>query len=544
MVIEKKLFISYSWNNYNEVEKIDKDFESIGIVLTRDIRDVGDYKSIKTFMKKIKTTDYALMIISDSYLKSKNCMYEVLELLKEDDYKDKILPILLDDCNNISTIEGKTLYIKFWEDEYKKNKELIESVNFQNSVELINDLNIIENISRNISHFLSVITDMKHSSLSKLKEENYKPILDYIGFDENSIEAKLLKIRLINNVEEQDLAIKNLQEKYSNNPKFFFFRGKFEYEHRKNYIKAITYYTKAIKLNSNDYMAYNNRGVAKSSLGQREEAILDFTEVIKLNSDDFMGYYNRGHAKADLSLHEEAILDFTDAIRLNPDDFRVYENRGSSQLALGRYEEAILDFTDTINLKPDNYTAYHNRGAAKDELRKYEEAILDYTEAIKIDPDFYVAYHNRGVAKAKLGQQKEAILDYIEAINLNPDFLMSYVKRGELNFILGRYEEAIFDYTEAIRLNQDDFWFYNNRGRINFILKRYEEAIPDFMEVINLNPNAFWAYYDLGILKSRLGKIEEAILDLKQAANGFLNQNQFKQHQDCLKLIDDLNGKL
>lgn len=45
-------------------------------------------------MKTIRDMDYAILIITENYLKSFNCMYEVMELMKEKDYHNKIFPVL------------------------------------------------------------------------------------------------------------------------------------------------------------------------------------------------------------------------------------------------------------------------------------------------------------------------------------------------------------------------------------------------------------------------------------------------------------------
>ena len=47
--------------------------------------------------------------------------------------------------------------------------------------------------------------------------------------------------------------------------------------------EAIKDFSKAIKLNPNYALAYNNRGIAKDNLGLYEEAIKDYDKAIKLN---------------------------------------------------------------------------------------------------------------------------------------------------------------------------------------------------------------------------------------------------------------------
>jgi hypothetical protein len=91
------IFISYSSKNKLIANEIDNDFKRIGIRLTRDERDLKDYEIISQFMKRVRECDYILMIISDAYLKSRNCMYEMLEFKKEKGYEKRVLPILLKD---------------------------------------------------------------------------------------------------------------------------------------------------------------------------------------------------------------------------------------------------------------------------------------------------------------------------------------------------------------------------------------------------------------------------------------------------------------
>lgn len=54
--------------------------------ISRDIRDVEYHESFKRFMQSIEKHDYVITIISDNYLKSRNCMFEMLEVVKDSDF--------------------------------------------------------------------------------------------------------------------------------------------------------------------------------------------------------------------------------------------------------------------------------------------------------------------------------------------------------------------------------------------------------------------------------------------------------------------------
>lgn len=82
-----EVFLSYSSDDENIANTISNMFHSIkhhGIELIRDKDRLSFMQDIKKFMQSIRDVDYALLIISDSYLKSNNCMYEITELVKEE----------------------------------------------------------------------------------------------------------------------------------------------------------------------------------------------------------------------------------------------------------------------------------------------------------------------------------------------------------------------------------------------------------------------------------------------------------------------------
>ena len=63
--------------------------------ISRDIRDVAYKDSFRSFMESIREHEYVIMLISDRYIKSVNCMHEVTEVLKDSRFKEKLLFIIL-----------------------------------------------------------------------------------------------------------------------------------------------------------------------------------------------------------------------------------------------------------------------------------------------------------------------------------------------------------------------------------------------------------------------------------------------------------------
>ncbi len=212
-----------------------------------------------------------------------------------------------------------------------------------------------------------------------------------------------------------------------------FYRGNANADSGK-YKEAITNYDKAIELNPQRAIAYNNRGIANFNLDKHEEAITDYTKAIELNPQYAIAYRNRGIAKLHSGKNEEAIEDYDKAIEFNPKHAKAYNNRGNAKLHSGKNEEAIEDYNKAIELNPQFADTYYNRGNAKLALHKYKEAIKDYSKAIDLNPKHAIAYCNRGIAKSALGKP-EAIEDYDKAKTL-------YAEAGNMEMI-EKCEEVI-----------------------------------------------------------------------------------------------------
>ena len=126
--------------------------------IKRDTKEIGAWESITTFMKSIRTQDFAILVISDNYLKSVACMYEVIQLMKEDDWLSKTMIMLADDINIFGTKE-QLVYIKYWNDEYNNVSELIKSLPPETVSSQSEELKKISRIKDEIGLFLHIISD-------------------------------------------------------------------------------------------------------------------------------------------------------------------------------------------------------------------------------------------------------------------------------------------------------------------------------------------------------------------------------------------------
>jgi len=178
----KQIFLSYSWADREIVEKIDKDFQGFGIRLIRDAREVSYATSIHKFMKGVRTADFVLMLISDAYLKSPYCLYEVLEFIKDTTFRDRLLPLIIGDFSLLSP-RNQLDYVKYWADEYQDFKERMVGIDAIQGIGLAEHLRMLLNISTTVGEFLTSLADMLAFRVGDLNTDAYTNVFRRIGLN-------------------------------------------------------------------------------------------------------------------------------------------------------------------------------------------------------------------------------------------------------------------------------------------------------------------------------------------------------------------------
>jgi tetratricopeptide (TPR) repeat protein len=132
--------------------------------------------------------------------------------------------------------------------------------------------------------------------------------------------------------------------------------------------------------------AFDARGALALDKGAFDSAISDFTAAIALKSDDAVAYTKRGWAydkKGELAL---AIADFGQAIEIDPAAGDAYYGRGRAYLAKRDYKQAIADSTKAASLKPSFAMAYVTRAYAYASSGEMKKAMGDAKKACKASP--------------------------------------------------------------------------------------------------------------------------------------------------------------
>lgn len=182
----KHIFISYQWHHKLAANKLYEFLKAKGYVPSMDDHQLSYKDSISTFMESIRASDFAVLIISDEYLKSENCMMEVLHVLKERNSQQKILPIRHEDVRIFKTAD-RIKYVEFWQTQVRERERVLEGIEATNAIEEIKKLRIAKQIYQDIGDFLSAIADMITNTIEEQEKTSYQSIMTFIDGNNKAV---------------------------------------------------------------------------------------------------------------------------------------------------------------------------------------------------------------------------------------------------------------------------------------------------------------------------------------------------------------------
>jgi hypothetical protein len=162
MDYDNEVFVSYAWGGESEstVDELEQAFVRRGIRIVRDKKDLGYKGSIETFEQRIGRGRCVVLVISDKYLRSEHCMYELMKVAENRALVERIFPIVLKDAC-ISRSIDRVSYIKYWKAKVEELEQSIKELNELTDMEnILADLNKYARIRREFDKLVDLLSDM------------------------------------------------------------------------------------------------------------------------------------------------------------------------------------------------------------------------------------------------------------------------------------------------------------------------------------------------------------------------------------------------
>jgi hypothetical protein len=177
-----EILVSYARGGESEhmVDELEQAFVSHGIHIVRDIKELGYKGSLEAFKRRIGRGQCIILVISDGYLRSENCMYELVEVHKNKHLRERIFPIVLAEAQIYKPI-GRLNYIKHWDKQIEELNHAIKDVEIVSNLSGITaDLDKYTIIRASFDHLTDLLSDMYTLTSESHQANGFSTLIDAV----------------------------------------------------------------------------------------------------------------------------------------------------------------------------------------------------------------------------------------------------------------------------------------------------------------------------------------------------------------------------
>lgn len=411
----KDIGISYVSQNLEKVDLLDDQMFSLGIQLRRYDTCLKPNDDIFAFMESMKTLDHVFIILSDAYLKSPFCFFELANLLS---VPEKIILIYLETDNQIQhLLEDAQGY---WNAYREKTVPWLEE-----QLKKIDSVDIFQKLSYQLQHRYILFDNI-------FNMQGKKELLEILQHTPEYYINELKEILNIDNFYQRELAFADYLGHASANEIFNHYKA-LSYESQK-YIEGAEFFLRqAISINPS-YIApyiklfdlsfkYPDKISIESSLISQIERIPNLTPLDKALVYKVKGMLLFDQAKLALDgenrirLLHRALEQFQRADEINPgNDATVFNNMGQISEQLGNFPAALDYYIKAVEKSPEYFIAFNNLALFYDKyLGKISEARQIYEYCLTINPDYVIAQSNYALLMEKI-DIRQAVEQYFQIL--------------------------------------------------------------------------------------------------------------------------------
>ena len=157
-------------------------------------------------------------------------------------------------------------------------------------------------------------------------------------------------------------------------------------------------YAESASISSSPAVDLIKSGEEKHSQGKLEEALKYFDQAIKVDSNNWIAYHDKGTTLSDMSMYKDSIRFLELAVKLSKGrEVLPFVNLSRAYAGIQNWERSYEMATEAIKLDPNRGTSYSNRGTAlleigrrkntNEKIKYFEQAKSDYELALRLNPN-------------------------------------------------------------------------------------------------------------------------------------------------------------
>jgi len=294
------------------------------------------------------------------------------------------------------------------------------------------------------------------------------------------------------------------------------------YEQLEDYVNAVHFYEKVIKLDSSNDYYFAHKGYCLKKEKKYSEAEEAFKAAINLNPQNIYAITFLADCYEEINNNEEALSVLNKGIEDNPTQppnttsrFWLFRQKADILFDQDNNFDAIDFYKIAIEIE-ENAWCYNKLGMCYLNIENFDEALLNFEKAIEKDErlnDAYVNY-NMGECHRRSGRYSKSLEFYKSSINHNNENVLShaYDSMGISYLNLREFKKSV----ESLKKADQTKWTFQNLGKAFFGLEDYESALKEFDKVVEEDAGYKWGYQERGKTHEKIGNDQLAIKDFEK----------------------------
>jgi len=164
-----EVFLSYAWGDEEELRTkaatgLYRALAEHGFQPVRDRDQIRPGESISAFIRRLTRADLVVAVISDKYLRSYYCMYEIYRLWQRfqgnrDELARHVVPIVLPEVQ-VGSLKARAPYLTYWNEQKEEHDALRRKLDLSLSAEDWDEIRLVHEFSHHVAQILGFLNDV------------------------------------------------------------------------------------------------------------------------------------------------------------------------------------------------------------------------------------------------------------------------------------------------------------------------------------------------------------------------------------------------
>ena len=262
------------------------------------------------------------------------------------------------------------------------------------------------------------------------------------------------------------------------------------YHHqKKNYTEAKKLYKYLLRMNSGNFDALMLLGFLHAEIGETEEAISFLSKAAKINDQSEPLCFNLAIAYMSMGQHQSAERFFRRVLVINPQNLKAIQELAAIESRKNNLDAAVRYYEKAIQISSVDADLYNDLALVIKRQKDYLRAIDLFRKSLELNPKNASALNNLGNLFIETGELTQAQELFYAAINIHPNLVGSYIGLGSISEMRDSYVEAIDFYDTALDVDRKSIVALTNKAQALLKLGQYQDALVIFNEAHSLDPD-------------------------------------------------------